>query len=53
MFSMKDVFLWFCWYGYSLLDILFVNENVLFCKFCGGYLYEVSLDEIGVYECEK
>ena len=51
--STKDVLLWFRRYGYSPSDISSVNENASFCKLCGGYLHEVSLDETGVHECEK
>lgn len=54
-FSIKDILLWCCWFGYMLCDEVFRDEKVLFCKLCGGFLcvlFEEIFKEKEVYKCE-
>ncbi|KAL9988222.1 hypothetical protein ACROYT_G002644 [Oculina patagonica] len=54
--STKDVMVWCRRFGYSPCDKLTVDENVLFCKLCGGCISassEVQSEETEVHKCEE
>lgn len=54
--STKDVMVWCRRFGYTPCDKLTVNDNVLFCKLCGGCISassEVQSEETEAHKCEE